>query len=266
MGGSQVYLKHGERFSVEDLLMALAVHSANDAAVALAEHHSGSTEAFVDLMNIRAQELGLHQTVFRSVHGLPPDWGAEPDLSTAHDLAQLGRILVAFDDARRWAATATAPFREGEFTLYNPNKLIGRFRGIDGIKTGHHQRAGYCVTASATRQQRRLIAVVMGCTSDEARATETTRLLSYGFNLFTQVTLVDQPGTPCEAAYPVKGGKERVVPLAYADRLAVSVRRDQTEGVLFQKRLPNKIPAPIAAGDEVGKAVALLDGRTGAPR
>jgi len=261
MGGSQVYLKHNERFTVEELLMALAIHSANDAAAALAEFHSGSMEAFVDLMNMRAEDLGLENTIFRSVHGLPPDWGQEGDLSTAYDLAMLGRELTRFPEARRWAATARAPFRDGEFTLYNPNKLIGRFRGLDGIKTGHHSGAGYCVTASATRQGHRLIAVVMGCSSDESRATETSRLLTYGFNRYTQVTLVHGARQPIEEPYPVEDGAEREIALAYAGPLRVSVLREKEDLVRLEDRLPEKIMAPIQEGDEVGQAVAIVDGR-----
>ena len=213
------------------------------------------------MINISARELGLLNTQFRTVHGLPPGRGQEADLATAADLAQLGRTLIQFPDALRWAATATAPFRDGEFTLYNPNKLVGRYRGLDGIKTGHHQRAGFCVTASAIRQGHRLIAVVMGCTTDEARATETTRLLSYGFNLFTQLTLIDRAGKPLELEYSVKGGKERSVSLAYAAPLTVNVRRDRTAAVVLSSDLPDKILAPIEEGQEVGRAIAMLDGR-----
>ena len=194
MGGSQVYLKHGEVFTVEELLLALAIHSANDAAVALAEHVAGSTDAFIDLMNMRAEDLGMTNSHFETVHGLPPGWKQEPDLTTAHDMAVLGRALVHYPEALEWASTKTAPFRGGKFTLYNPNKLVGNYRGLDGLKTGYTGPAGFCVTATATQRGKRLISVVMGCSTDKARATETTRLLTYGFNMYQQVPVIPAAG------------------------------------------------------------------------
>ncbi len=261
MGGSQVYLKEGETFTVEELLMALAIHSANDAAVTVAEYHSGSTEAFVDLMNLRAEELGMRNTVFRTVHGLPPGRGQKPDLASAYDMAVLGCSLVKYPEALRWASTETAPFRSGKFTLYNPNKLVGKYRGLDGLKTGYHRKAGFCVTASATQKGRRLIAVIMGATTSEVRATQTTRLLSYGFNLYTQLILVAQERQPLEHNLRVKGGKARDVAIAYAEPLTVSVRKDRTDQVILEERLADKLTAPVDAGQVVGKAVATLDGR-----
>jgi D-alanyl-D-alanine carboxypeptidase (penicillin-binding protein 5/6) len=260
-GGSQVYLKEGERFTVEDLLMALAIHSANDAAVALAEHVAGSTEAFVELMNSRAQELQLLDTTFRSVHGLPPGRGQLPDMTTACDMATLGSTLIQHPEAARWGSTAEAPFRNGTFTLHNPNGLVGKFRGLEGIKTGYHEEAGYCVTASAMRQGRRIIAVVMGASSNKARAAEASRLLTLAFNLYTDVKLVSRENQPLDQQQRVKGGKVKMVSLAYAKPFTVSVRRDQAKSVQLEKQLPEKISAPILAGQEIGKAVAVLDGQ-----
>ncbi len=260
MGGSQVYLKHGEQFSVEELLAALAIHSANDAAVALAEHVAGSVEAFVDLMNLEARELGLEDSEFHSVHGLPPGWRQKPDLTSALDMAKLGRELMKYPEAVEWGSTSTAPFRDGQFTLYNPNRLVGTYRGLDGIKTGYHGQAGYCVTASAVQKGKRLISVVLGCPSDKARATETTRLLSYGFNLFTQVTLIEEGRVVLERRQPVKGGKQREVSVAYVGPLTVSVLKNRVQDVSLEARLPDKFPAPLEAGQEVGKGVAVVDG------
>ena len=260
MGGSQVYLKHGERFSVEELLSALAIQSANDAAVSLAEHVAGSTEAFVDLMNDRAKELGLRDTEFHSVHGLPAGRGQSPDLTTAHDMAVLGRALIDYPEARAWASSKTAPFRGGKFLMYNPNKLVGQYRGLDGIKTGYHGQAGFCVTASAVQMDKRLISVVMGAPSDRARATETTRLLSYGFNLYTKVTVIAEAGQQLADAVKIDGGKHSEVMVAYAAPLTVSVPKNRVDEVVLQPNLPEKISAPFEAGDEVGQATALLDG------
>jgi D-alanyl-D-alanine carboxypeptidase (penicillin-binding protein 5/6) len=262
MGGSQVYLKHNTEFSVEDLLRALAIHSANDAAVALAEHVACSVEAFVDLMNMRARDLGMSNTEFHSVHGLPPGWKQEPDLTTAHDMAILGRELIRYPEALEWSSTRTAPFKNGTFTtLYNPNKLIGRYRGLDGIKTGYTGPAGFCVTASAVQQGKRLISVVMGCSSDDARATETTRLLSYGFNAFEQVDVIPEAGVLLEQELKIEGGKRKTAPVAYGESLTLPVPRDRQQDLVFENRLPESVEAPLDRGAEVGETVILLDGR-----
>ena len=261
MGGSQVYLKEGEVFTVEELLKALAIHSANDASVALAEYHAGSVEAFLDLMNTRAFELGMRNTIFHSVHGLPPGWRQDPDFSCAYDMALLARELVKHPHALAWSSTATAPFRDGAFTLYNPNHLIGRYRGLDGLKTGYHSQAGYCVTATALQQDRRLITVVMGAASQEMRATETTRLLTHGFSQYTRVTLVARALQPLEKHVRVKGGQTREVAIAYAEPLVVSVRKGHADEIVLEEELAEKVSAPIAEGQVVGKVVAKLGAR-----
>ncbi len=260
MGGSQVYLAHGEEFTVAELLAALAIHSANDAAVSLAEHTAGSVEAFVDIMNLRARRLGMASSEFHSVHGLPPGRGQQPDLTTARDMAIAGRALLEYPEALEWASQATAPFRDGEFVLYNPNKLVGKYRGLDGLKTGYHGQAGYCVTATAVQKGVRLMSVVMGCPSDRARATETTRLLSYGFNLYHQLPLVEEAGTPLEETVAVKDGKSREVGVLYADELLVPVPRTRDGDVSIRIEFDEPVPAPLAAGEKVGEAVAELDG------
>lgn len=260
MGGSQVYLKHGETFSVEELLGALAIHSANDAAVALAEHLAGSVEAFIDLMNMRAQDLGMANSEFHSVHGLPAGYKQSPDLTTAEDLAILGRELIKHPEALKWSAIKTAPFRDGKFTLYNPNKLVGKFRGLDGLKTGFTGPAGFCVTATAVQKGKRLISVVMGCTTDKARATETTRLLTYGFNAYKQVKIIPTAGVVLPEPVGVKGGKVSEITIKYGESLTVMVPRNREDHLVVENRLPEKVEAPLPAGAEVGQAVVLLDG------
>jgi len=260
MGGSQVYLKHGEIFSIEELLGALAIHSANDAAVCLAEHVAGSVEAFLDLMNLRALELGMSNTEFHTVHGLPPDRNQQADLTTPYDMAILAQTLVKYPEALKWSSTATAPFRNGKFIMYNPNKLIGKFRGLDGLKTGFHGRAGFCVTATAIQKAKRLISVVMGCPTNSGRATETTRLLSLGFNLYTRTKFVEHALQPLSGVYSVKGGKQKSTILAYGAELELCVPKTRVAEVVLQSDLPEQIPAPISEGDVVGRAVAMLDG------
>ena len=261
MGGSQVYLKHGEVFSIHDLLLALSIHSANDAAVALAEHTAGSVEAFVELMNIRARELGMRDSEFHFVHGLPPGWRQEGDRASAYDMALLGRELSRHPEALEWAVSDQVPFRDGTFILTNPNPLVGKLRGLEGIKTGFHSQAGYCLTAAATQKGVRLISVVMGASTNEARGLETTRLLARGFAEYTQLTLVTAGGEPCAETLRIKGGKRKEAPLSFAAPLVVAVRKERSGEVTLRYELPEKLEAPFEAGRIVGRAIAVLDGQ-----
>lgn len=184
MGGSQVYLKEKEVFSVEDLLYALVVQSANDAAVALAIHVSGSKEAFVELMNRRAKELGMTSTTFHSVHGLPPGTGQKPDESTPRDMALLCRKLLERKDVIQYTATRERPFRteaKEPFIMRTHNGLVGTFEGCDGLKTGYFRAAGYSIAATAERNGKRVIAVVLGSVDKKTRDAKARDLLTRGF-------------------------------------------------------------------------------------
>lgn len=181
MGGSQVYLDVRESFTVEDLLYALMVQSANDAAVALAEHVAGSKEAFVELMNRKARELGMRHTRFHSVHGLPPSAGQQPDISTARDLAVLSRAVAQYPQALRFTSTRERGFRGGEFMMRTHNRLLADVPGCDGLKTGYFRAAGFSIAATAERQNRRIIVVVLGSPSRKARDANAARLLHQGF-------------------------------------------------------------------------------------
>ena len=262
MGGSQVYLKEGEVFTVRELLMALAIQSANDAAVALAEHLAGSVVAFVELMNGRAAELGMNDTVFHFVHGLPPAGGQDSDLSSAYDMALLGREIAKHPQALEWAVMDQVPFRDGMFLLTNPNPLVGTFRGLEGIKTGYTSRAGFCLTAAASQKGVRLISVVMGAPSNAGRGRETTRLLTRGFNMFTRLTLVAEEHEPLPEPWPVAGGKQKEIALVFAEPLVVGVQKERSADVVFTYQIPAKLTAPLMAGEVVGRAAATLDGRT----
>lgn len=181
MGGSQVYLDPSEQFSVEDLLYALAVQSANDAAVALAIHVAGSTEGFVAMMNKKAEELGMKDSRFYSVHGLPPAKGQKPDQTTAHDLALLGRELAKRPTIFEYTNTRERPFRDGKFIMRNHNHLLAMVSGCDGFKTGYFQAAGFSIVATAQRDGVRLIAIVMGSKDRKIRDAKTAELLAKGF-------------------------------------------------------------------------------------
>lgn len=178
IGGSQVYLDPKEQFSIEDLLYALAVQSANDAAVALAIHISGSKEGFVALMNQRAAELGMTKTHFFSVHGLPPSAGQQIDHSTAGDLALLCRALVVRPEALQYTGTKEHGFRNNSFIMRNHNHLLGQVMGCDGLKTGYFEAAGFSIAATAQRNGNRVIAVIMGSKGRKVRDAKAAELLN----------------------------------------------------------------------------------------
>ena len=168
MGGTQVYLKEGEVFTLEEMLKATLIESANDAAYAIAEFVSGSTEEFVKLMNRNAKALNMMDTKFHFVHGLPPSRGQQADISSCHDLAILARQLLKHPQILEWTSIKRAGFRDGKFIMYNRNKLLFKLPNVDGLKTGYYRKAGYSVVATARKGDLRLIVVVMG--SPRARA------------------------------------------------------------------------------------------------
>ncbi|MDD3642919.1 MAG: D-alanyl-D-alanine carboxypeptidase [Candidatus Krumholzibacteria bacterium] len=183
MGGSQVYLKEKESMSLEDMLYALVVQSANDAATALAIHIAGTKEAFVDMMNGRAKELGMAHTTFHSVHGLPPGKGHQPAVSTPRDMARLSRELLKHPKALEYTSETVRTLRADSgkpFIMRTHNNLLGTFEGCDGLKTGYFRKAGYSIAATATRRGARAIAVVMGSTHWKERDAKARELLSRG--------------------------------------------------------------------------------------
>jgi len=180
MGGSQVYLGQGEQFTVDDLLYALMVESANDVAVALAIHVAGSEEAFVRQMNKRAAEIGMKSTQFASVHGLPPGKGEIPDISTPHDLSLLAREVLKHPESLRYTGCRERVFRPGEepLLMQNHNHLLGIVEGCDGLKTGYFRAAGFSIVATALQNGRRIIAIVAGCSNRTTRDKTARRLLT----------------------------------------------------------------------------------------
>ena len=183
MGGSQVYLDPKEQFPVEELLYALIVQSANDAAVALATHAAGSKESFVALMNQKAEELGMKNTHFYSVHGLPPSDGQKVDVTTAQDFGILCRELSKRPDVFKYTETRVRDFREGEstFIMRTHNHLLGKVDGCDGFKTGYFKKAGFSIAATAKKNGVRIIAIVMGSKDRKVRDAKATELLAKGF-------------------------------------------------------------------------------------
>ncbi len=183
VGGSQIYLHPGETLTLEEMLEAVLIRSANDAAASVAEHVAGSQEKFVELMNARAEKLGMRDTVFWNVHGLPSSNGHD-NLSTAYDMALLAKELVKYPEILDWSSKSVASIREGQYTIHTTNKLLGFFEGLDGLKTGFVRKAGFSMAATAKREEKRLIAVVLGSPSSLARFNATKDLLSKGFDRY----------------------------------------------------------------------------------
>lgn len=260
MGGSQVYLKEGETFSVEEVMQALVIASANDAAVALAERLFGTVEDAVARMNARAKELGLTRTQFFGVHGLPPGPGQQGDTTTPADMARLGRVLVGLPDILRWCSIQEAPFRNGTFILHNVNRLIGHFPGADGLKTGHFREAGYNIAATAKRGNLRLIAVVMGAATNKARFDEAARLLGEGFARFVPV-LVARAGAPIGPEVRVRKGERKTVRVAASADVTVLVKKEDRDLVKPQFDVPNPLTAPVAKGQQVGTVTVKVRDR-----
>lgn len=181
MGGSQVYLDPKEQFSVEDLLYALMVQSANDAAVALATHVAGSKAGFVAMMNQKASALGMTNTRFHSVHGLPPSQGQEVDRTTAEDLAILGRALAQKPEAFKYTSTRVRDFRDGKFVMRTHNHLLEDVYGCDGFKTGYFQAGGFSIVATAQRRGVRIITVIAGSKNRKVRDSKARELMEKGF-------------------------------------------------------------------------------------
>ncbi len=211
-GGSQVWLAEKESFPVDEMLYALMVQSANDAAVALAEKVAGSTDGFIELMNRRARELGMASTVFHSVHGLPPAAGQEHDVTTARDLSLLCRELLKHRDTLRYTSTREHPFRPNvpgrTVQMRTHNHLLGHVEGCDGLKTGYIAQSGYSIAVTAARRGQRVIVVVLDSTSIKVRDAKAAELVAKGF---AALPATDQgaasPAAP-PAAAPVKGPKK----------------------------------------------------------
>jgi D-alanyl-D-alanine carboxypeptidase (penicillin-binding protein 5/6) len=207
-GGSQVWLAEKEVFTVDDLLYALMVQSANDSAVALAEKVAGSTEAFVALMNQRAKELGMNNTVFSSVHGLPPDkkMGQVYDVTTARDFARLCLEVLKHPDALRYTSTKERPFRPNAgnktVVMRNHNHLLGSLNGCDGLKTGYIASAGYSIEATAYRNGQRVVVVILDSLDRKVRDAKAAELINKGFAALNPAAPATPAGSTVTKANP----------------------------------------------------------------
>ncbi len=253
MKGSQMFLEVGEQVAVGELLKGLVVQSGNDAAVALAEYVAGTESAFANYMNHQAEQLGMNNTHFVNSTG----WPAENHYTTARDIATLMAALIR-DFPDRYKLYATREYTYADITQYNRNKLLWRDSSVDGGKTGHTESAGYCLTASAEREGMRLISVVLGAASEDARAEQSQALLNYGFRFFETHRLRQQGETLIEAR--VWKGEQEQVPLGLDGDLWVTIPRGRFDRLDLTVDVQKQIVAPVNAGDERGRVrVALGD-------
>ncbi|WP_045767196.1 D-alanyl-D-alanine carboxypeptidase family protein [Xanthomonas albilineans] len=239
---------------LEDMEKGMAVQSGNDAAIALAEHTAGSEEAFANLMNNYAAKIGMTGSHFVNAHGL----SAEGHYTTAYDLALLGRAMVR-DYPETYAYNKIREFRVGDITQPNRNLLLWRDPSVDGIKTGHTSEAGYCLLSSAQRGDQRLIAVVMGDSSEKQRADDSLALLNWGFRFFETHRLYE-PGKQV-AQQRVWKGTEKQVLLGVAQPLLVSVPRGRYNELKPSIDVPKTLTAPIKQGQAIGTVRVTLDGK-----
>ncbi len=255
MGGSQIYLKEGEQMTARDLIKSVVIASANDAAVALAEHTYGSEEAFVGRMNERAAELGMTATRFENTNGL--DDTAQNHVTSAKDIAIMSRELIRHKEILEYSSTWMDTIRGGAFGLTNTNRLVRFYRGCNGLKTGSTQKAGFCVSVTAEREGMTLICVIMGAQSRDIRNAEAQRLLDWGFATYGLYTAEGGSLDPLR----VTGGTADEVGISYPKFTAVLPKSD-LKAVEYTVTLPESVQAPVRAGETVGKITYTCKGES----
>lgn len=244
-GGSRMFIQVGSQVTVDDLLHGVIIQSGNDASVALAEHIAGSEESFAEMMNQSATRLGLQNTHFRNATGLP-----DPEhYSSAHDMAKLARAII-YQDPEHYAVYAQKEFLWNNIKQPNRNLLLWRDKSVDGLKTGHTDEAGYCLVASAVRDGQRLISVVFGTSSEEARSAETQKLLTYGFRFFETETFYKRGDELAKAK--VWKGEQGEVKAGLAEDLTLTVPRGQGKNLKASMSLDPTLVAPIEQGQVIG--------------
>ena len=248
MGGSQIYLKENEEMSVEDMLKSVVIASANDAAVALAEHIAGSEEEFVRRMNKRASELGMKNTRFENTNGL--DDTTDSHLTSARDIAIMSRELIKYPKILEYSSTWMDSVRGGEFGLTNTNRLVRFYKGATGLKTGSTAKAGFCISATAERDGMGLICVIMGAPSRDVRNAAAVKLLDYGFSNYA---LYSDSGLGVDSL-PITKGEKPMLTLRYGGFSTV-LAKSEIGSVKKEISLPERIDAPIGAGSAVGSVI-----------
>jgi D-alanyl-D-alanine carboxypeptidase (penicillin-binding protein 5/6) len=259
MGGSQIFLEPGEEMSVEDMLKAIAVASANDASVAMAEHLAGTEEEFVAMMNDKAKELGLENTNFINTNGLP----AENHYTTAYDLAMISKELLKYDEITKFTGIyedyLRADSEEDKFWLVNTNKLVKFYPGVDGLKTGYTREAMYCLTATAEKNGMRVITVIMGAPSPKERNSQITSMLDYAFSQFQAHKLYDREHVLADVEVS-KGDKDQI-PVVTSESVSILTKKGvKIDDVTERLEIEANLRAPVKKGDEVGKLFIEKEG------
>jgi serine-type D-Ala-D-Ala carboxypeptidase (penicillin-binding protein 5/6) len=253
MGGSQIFLEPGEEMSVEEMLKGVALASGNDASVALAEKLAGSEQQFVAMMNEKAEQLGMKNTRFVNCNGLP----AEGHVSSANDIALMSRELLKYEDITKYTGLYQDYLRKDStkpFWLVNTNKLVRFYHGADGLKTGFTSEAKFCLSATARRENLRLIAVVMGEPNTKTRNAEVSQLFDYAFAQYTNVPLYKK-GDPI-GTLTVEKGKINKVPLVAKHSYSILLKKgDAGKGIRHELVLNESVKAPIENGEAIGKLV-----------
>ena len=250
--GSRMFIREGTTVTLGDLLKGIVIQSGNDASVAVAEYIAGSETAFADMMNQQAQALGMYASQFQNATGLP----TEGHYTTVGDLAILTRALIR-RYPEHYATYAERSFTFNDIEQPNRNRLLWRDRTVDGVKTGHTEAAGYCLVASALRDGMRLITVVMGTTSDEARMRETQKLFKYGFRYFQTQKLYDANVTLKQSE--VWYGASNTVTLGVSDQVYVTIPRGRYDDLKATTDVERVIKAPLELGQELGSLRVTLD-------
>lgn len=259
MPGSRMFIEVGKKVSVADLLKGVIIQSGNDATVALAEHVAGSEDAFVSLMNQHAAELGMSNSHFVNATGLPH----KEHYTTPRDLATLARALIR-KFPENYKLYSQKSFTFNGIKQYNRNKLLWRNQYVDGIKTGHTESAGYCLVASMLRDDMRLISVVLGTKSEESRAAESQKLLTYGYRFFETHRLYGA-GEPLTTAKVWKGEQEEL-PLGLAEDLYVTIPKGRYQQLEANMHMDSRIVAPVRKGQVLGNVEVSLEGEPYAER
>lgn len=258
MGGSQMYMEVGEVHTLEELLQGIAIVSANDACVAAAEYIAGSEEVFVEKMNARAAELGLRDTHFVNTNGLP----VAEHYTSAYDIAVMSRLLLKHEETQKWFHTwqttikVGLPGKEKEFGLTNTNKLIKQYPGANGIKTGFTQEAGFCLSASAEKEDTTLIAVVLGAKTSKIRFEEVSKLLNYGFANYSSVTLAEK-GQAMKKITMDKGEPTTVKALT-DEKITAFVKKGEEKQASCKVAIDKNIKLPLKKGDKVGTVTVCV--------
>ncbi|SHI16984.1 D-alanyl-D-alanine carboxypeptidase family protein [Desulfosporosinus lacus] len=249
LGGSQIYLEPGETFTLEQMLIAIAVGSANDGCVAVAEHINGTHEAFVEEMNRKAQELGLKNTHFANAYGLP----AEGHYTSAYDLAMISKEAINYPLIRKLTSMKEYDLREGKFKLWNTNKLLWWYPGADGLKTGWTNEAKYCLASTVERNGLRLICVVMGVPQVRGHFAESMKIYNYGFAKYEFKQFA--PAEEKQGVVKVSKGVENEIIAITEKSLGATVEKGKDKNFWVETKLNPEISAPIEKGQKLGEVL-----------